>query len=162
MSKTTITHHLLAKWLFRRYARKKPFFQSTTTTKHLLVKCYYNFDWNRVLQSDETKIEVFGNEHWRWVWREKKDRYNEKNLIPNVKLCWRLCDIVGQKIASWTPRNIKIRLPLPGNENWDVIGSSSRSVIWRICPNQCKNSYLTTESSICCGAIESWRADLGC
>ena len=35
--------------------------------------------------SDETKLELFGLNSTRRVWRKKKDEYNLKNTIPTVK-----------------------------------------------------------------------------
>ncbi len=35
--------------------------------------------------SDETKIELFGKNSTRRVWRKKKDEYNPKNTIPTMK-----------------------------------------------------------------------------
>ncbi len=40
--------------------------------------------WKKVMLSDETKIELFGINSPRRVWR-KKDEYNPKNTIPTVK-----------------------------------------------------------------------------
>ncbi|KAK1791121.1 hypothetical protein P4O66_002152 [Electrophorus voltai] len=42
-------------------------------------------DWFKVLWSDETKIEVFGAEHTRGIWREDGTAYDPKNTIPTVK-----------------------------------------------------------------------------
>ncbi len=41
--------------------------------------------WEKVTWSDETKIELFGINSTRLVWRKKKDEYNPKNTIPTVK-----------------------------------------------------------------------------
>uniref|UniRef100_A0AAZ3NQ95 Transposase Tc1-like domain-containing protein n=1 Tax=Oncorhynchus tshawytscha TaxID=74940 RepID=A0AAZ3NQ95_ONCTS len=41
-------------------------------------------EWEKVMWSDETKIELFGLNSTRCVWR-KKDEYNPKNTIPTVK-----------------------------------------------------------------------------
>ncbi len=41
--------------------------------------------WEKVMWSDETKIELFGISSTRRVWRKKKDEYNPKNTIPTVK-----------------------------------------------------------------------------
>ncbi len=41
--------------------------------------------WEEVMWSDETKIELFGINSTRRVWRKKKDEYNPKNTIPTVK-----------------------------------------------------------------------------
>uniref|UniRef100_A0AAZ3QRG6 Transposase n=1 Tax=Oncorhynchus tshawytscha TaxID=74940 RepID=A0AAZ3QRG6_ONCTS len=42
-------------------------------------------EWEKVIWSDETKIELFGLNATRCVWRKKKDEYNTKNTIPTVK-----------------------------------------------------------------------------
>uniref|UniRef100_A0AAZ3RFF8 Transposase n=1 Tax=Oncorhynchus tshawytscha TaxID=74940 RepID=A0AAZ3RFF8_ONCTS len=42
-------------------------------------------EWEKVMWSDETKIELFGLNSTRHVWRKKKDEYNHKNTIPTVK-----------------------------------------------------------------------------
>uniref|UniRef100_A0A8C7LNS2 Transposase Tc1-like domain-containing protein n=1 Tax=Oncorhynchus mykiss TaxID=8022 RepID=A0A8C7LNS2_ONCMY len=42
-------------------------------------------EWEKVMWSDETKIELFGLNSTRRVWRKKKDEYNPKNTIPTVK-----------------------------------------------------------------------------
>ncbi|KAI3356745.1 hypothetical protein L3Q82_003428 [Scortum barcoo] len=41
--------------------------------------------WEKVMWSDETKIELFGINSTRRVWRKKKDEYHPKNTIPTVK-----------------------------------------------------------------------------
>ncbi|KAK1798425.1 hypothetical protein P4O66_007881, partial [Electrophorus voltai] len=46
---------------------------------------FYVYDWFKVLWSDETKIEVFGADHTRGVWREDGTAYDPKNTIPTVK-----------------------------------------------------------------------------
>ena len=42
-------------------------------------------EWEKVMWSDKTKIELFGLNSTRRVWRKKKDEYNPKNTIPTVK-----------------------------------------------------------------------------
>lgn len=70
-SRTTIGHQIHANKLFGRVARRKPLLSPNHKRKHLeFVKCDWNFDWDQVLLSDETKIELFGNTHQRWVWRK--------------------------------------------------------------------------------------------
>ena len=64
VSKSTIRRHLHTNRLFGRVARRKPLLRATNKFKHLeFAKCHWNYDWNRVLWSDETKIELFGNVH---------------------------------------------------------------------------------------------------
>uniref|UniRef100_A0AAY5L038 Transposase Tc1-like domain-containing protein n=1 Tax=Esox lucius TaxID=8010 RepID=A0AAY5L038_ESOLU len=42
-------------------------------------------EWETVMWSDETKIELFGLNSTCRVWRKNKDEYNPKNTIPTVK-----------------------------------------------------------------------------
>ena len=41
--------------------------------------------WRNVLWSDETKIELFGHNDRRYVWRKKGEACKPKNTIPTVK-----------------------------------------------------------------------------
>ena len=41
--------------------------------------------WEKVLWSDETKIDLFGHNSTKRVWRKKNDAYHPKNTIPTVK-----------------------------------------------------------------------------
>uniref|UniRef100_A0A8C5QZS5 Transposase n=1 Tax=Leptobrachium leishanense TaxID=445787 RepID=A0A8C5QZS5_9ANUR len=41
--------------------------------------------WDRVLWTDETKLELFGPMDQRYVWRRKNKAYEEKNTLPTVK-----------------------------------------------------------------------------
>lgn len=42
-------------------------------------------DWEKVLWSDETKIELFGLNSTRRVWRKKNAAYDPKNTVPTIK-----------------------------------------------------------------------------
>jgi len=41
--------------------------------------------WEKVMRSEETKIELFGHNSTNCVWRKKNDEYQSKNTIPTVK-----------------------------------------------------------------------------
>ena len=41
--------------------------------------------WEKVMRSDETKMELFGINSTRHVWRKRNAVYNPKNTIPTVK-----------------------------------------------------------------------------
>src|SRR4029434_3952621 len=86
VSKTPIRRHLHHHKLFWRVARKKPLLSINYKLKRLqFAKCKSDFQWGRVIWSDETKIKLFGNKHQRWVWRRQKDSHTEETPIPNVK-----------------------------------------------------------------------------
>ncbi len=41
--------------------------------------------WDTILWSDETKINVFGTDGFKTVWRCKGEQYKEKCMVPTVK-----------------------------------------------------------------------------
>lgn len=41
--------------------------------------------WERVLWSDETKIELFGHNDVKKIWRKKGEAFQPKNTVPTVK-----------------------------------------------------------------------------
>ena len=83
-----------------RTALRKNGFQSRTPRKTPLLKPIHvkkrlNFAkehlekpssfWDKILWSDETKIELFGRNSVSRVWRQKNSAYDTKNTIPTVK-----------------------------------------------------------------------------
>jgi hypothetical protein len=67
-------------------AIKKPLLSSNNKLKRLqFAKCYWNFQWDRILWSDEDEIELFGNKHQRWVWHRQKHIHAENDHILIVK-----------------------------------------------------------------------------
>ena len=86
VSKTTIRRHPHNHKLFGRVTIKKYLLSSNNQLKCLrFAKRYRNFQSDRILWSDETKIELFGNTPERWVWCRQKDSHAEKYLSPTVK-----------------------------------------------------------------------------
>uniref|UniRef100_A0A8L0DSZ3 Tc1-like transposase DDE domain-containing protein n=1 Tax=Oncorhynchus mykiss TaxID=8022 RepID=A0A8L0DSZ3_ONCMY len=64
-------------------ARKKPLLQNHHKNPDYGDKdCTF---WRNVLWSDKTKIELFGQNDHRYVWRKKGEACNLKNTIPIVK-----------------------------------------------------------------------------
>ncbi len=57
--------------------------------------------WDSILWSDETKINVFGTDGFKTVWRRKGEEYKEKCMVPTVKhgggsvLMWRCMSAAG-------------------------------------------------------------------
>ena len=44
-----------------------------------------NLFWERVLRTDETKIELLGHNYQNHVWKKDGKAYSPKNMIPTVK-----------------------------------------------------------------------------
>ncbi len=41
--------------------------------------------WNHILWSDETKINLFGSDGVKRVWRQPGEEYKDKSVLPTVK-----------------------------------------------------------------------------
>uniref|UniRef100_A0AAZ3QFW9 Transposase Tc1-like domain-containing protein n=1 Tax=Oncorhynchus tshawytscha TaxID=74940 RepID=A0AAZ3QFW9_ONCTS len=84
--RTTISRILHKSGLYGRVARRKPFL------KDIHKKCCLKFAtshlgdtpnmWKKVLWSDETKIELFGNNAKRYVWRKSNTAH------PHCQTWW--------------------------------------------------------------------------
>uniref|UniRef100_A0AAR2KPU3 Transposase Tc1-like domain-containing protein n=1 Tax=Pygocentrus nattereri TaxID=42514 RepID=A0AAR2KPU3_PYGNA len=89
VSKKTISNTLCRQGLKSCSARKVPFLKPTHVKARLKFANDHLNDpeeeWEKVMWSDETKIELFGLNSTRHVWRKKNDEYNPKNTIPTVK-----------------------------------------------------------------------------
>ena len=59
---------------------KKAFkqFAEDMSTKHMDY-------WNHVLWSDEMKIDLFGSDDFKHVWRRSGEKYKDKCVMPTVK-----------------------------------------------------------------------------
>ncbi len=64
--------------------------------------------WNHVLSSDETKIQLFGSDDVKRVWRQPGEEYKDKYVLPIVKhgggsvMVWG-CMSVSVKCEGCTP-----------------------------------------------------------
>lgn len=86
---TTISQVLHKAGLYGRVARKKPFLKKSHTQARLCYAKTHLDDsaamWKKILWSDETKIELFGLNSKRYVWRKPNTAHHPKHTIPTVK-----------------------------------------------------------------------------
>ncbi len=66
-------------------ARKVPLLKKAHVQARLKFDNDSEENWVKVLWSDETKIELFGINSTRYVWRRMNAAYDPKNTIPTVK-----------------------------------------------------------------------------
>ena len=89
VSKDTISRSLHRQGLNCRSPRKTPLLKRKHVNARLkFVDVYQNKPsefWEKVLWSDETKIELFGGNISTHVWRKTGDAHKPSNTIPTVK-----------------------------------------------------------------------------
>ncbi|KAL0190899.1 hypothetical protein M9458_013597, partial [Cirrhinus mrigala] len=79
--KSTITAALHQLGLYGRVARRKPLLSA----RHMKARMDSKMVRNKILWSDETKIELFGlNSKW-YVWRQPGTAHHLSNTVPTVK-----------------------------------------------------------------------------
>jgi hypothetical protein len=88
VSMSTVKRVLYRHNLKGRSARKKPLLQNRSKIARLrFATAHGDKDqtfWRNVLWSDKTKIELFGHNDHRYVWREKGEACKLKNTIPTL------------------------------------------------------------------------------
>ncbi|KAG2465191.1 TC1A transposase, partial [Polypterus senegalus] len=118
--RTTISAAIHQSGLYGRVARRKPLLSKRHMAAHLEFAKRHLKDSqtmrNKILWSDETKIELFGANARRHIWRKPGTTHHEANTIPTVKhgggsiMLWgagtgRLVRIKG-KVTAATYRDI--------------------------------------------------------
>ncbi len=85
VAKKTIGNTLRREGLKSCSARKVPLLKKAHVQARLKFANDSEENWVKVLWSDETKIELFGINATRCVWRRRNAAYDPKNTIPTVK-----------------------------------------------------------------------------
>ncbi|KAF3706528.1 Transposable element Tcb1 transposase Transposable element Barney transposase [Channa argus] len=82
-------------------------------------------DWENVMWSDETKIEIFGNNSTRRVWRKKNAELHPKNNILTVKHGGGNIKLWGCFSAKGTGRLIHVKERMNGAMYREILAVSS-------------------------------------
>ncbi len=85
VTKKTIGNTLCRERLKSCSTRKVPLLKKAHVRARLKFSNDSKENWVKVLWSDETKIQLFGINSTRRVWRRRNAAYDPKNAIPTVK-----------------------------------------------------------------------------
>ncbi len=85
VTKKTIGYTLCREELKSSCTRKVPLLKKAHVQSRLKFANDSEENWVKVLWSDETKIQLFGINSTRRVWRRRNAAYDPKNTIPTVK-----------------------------------------------------------------------------
>ena len=80
--------------------------------------------WEKVMWSDETKIELFGVNSTRRVWRKRNAEYKPKNTIPTVKHRGRNLMLWGCFSAKGTGRLYRFEGRMNGAMYREILGDN--------------------------------------
>ncbi|KAG2466400.1 TCB1 transposase, partial [Polypterus senegalus] len=111
--RTTISAAIHQSGLNGRVARRKPLLSKRYMAACLEFAKRHLKDSqtmkNKILWLDETKIELFGVNHMRHVWRKPGTTHHQANTIPTVKHGGGSIMLWGCFSASWTGRLVRIK-----------------------------------------------------
>lgn len=126
--RTTITAALHRSGLYGRVARWKPLLSA----KHMKARLEFAKKHlkdsqtvrNKILWSDETKIELFGLNSKRYVWRKPGTAHHLPNTIPTVKHGGGSIMLWGCFSAAGTGRLVRVEGKLNGAKYRDILNEN--------------------------------------
>ncbi|KAI4873182.1 hypothetical protein NFI96_019311, partial [Prochilodus magdalenae] len=86
-------------------------------------------DWENIMWSDETKIELFGKNSTHQVWRKKNAEFHPKNTIPTVKYGGGNIMLWGCFSAKGTGRLIHVKGRMNGAMYHEILGQNLLSSV---------------------------------
>ncbi len=88
--------------------------------------------WNHVLWSDETKINLFGSDGVKRVWRQPGEEYKDKCVLPTVKHGGGSVMVWGWMSAAGTGELQFIEGTMKANMYCDILKQSMIPSLWRL------------------------------
>ena len=105
MSRYTVRRRLCEAGLYSRIAAKKQLLRKQNNVKKLLwTKAHKDRTiehWNKVLWTDESKLEIFGSNRRVYVWQRVDERAAAPYITPSVKHRGGSVMVGGYWLQSW-------------------------------------------------------------
>ena len=125
VSQSTVSRVLHSGGLFGRVARKKPLLKQNHKKARLqFARAHINDtpeQWSKVLWSDETKMELFGVNQKKYVWRESGGEWDPDKTVPTVKHGRGSVMLWGCFAAAGTGRLVKIDGIMNGEKYREIL-----------------------------------------
>lgn len=110
--RSTIQRTLHKEMLYGRVMRQKPFLRTCHKQSRLrYAKAHLDKPasfWNKVLWTDETKIELSGHNKGWYEWRKKNTEFQDKHLLPTVKFSGGSIMLWGHVASAGTGNQLKV------------------------------------------------------
>uniref|UniRef100_A0A673XKP2 Tc1-like transposase DDE domain-containing protein n=1 Tax=Salmo trutta TaxID=8032 RepID=A0A673XKP2_SALTR len=134
--RSTIQRTLHKEKLYGRVMRKKPFLH----TRHKQSRLRYanaHLDkpasfWNKVVWTDETKIELFGHNKGRYAWRQKNTAFQEKHLLPTVKFGEGSIMLWGCVASAGTGNLVKVEGRMDSTQYQQILGNNVEESVTKL------------------------------
>lgn len=134
--RSTIQRNLHKERLYGRVMRKKPFLHS----RHKLSRLRYAKEhldkpisfWNKILWTDETKIELFGHNKRRYAWRQKNTEFEEKHLLPTVKFGGGSIMLWGCVASAGTGNLVKIEGRMDSTQYQQILENNVQESVTKL------------------------------
>lgn len=134
--RSTIQRTLHKEKLYGRVMRKKPFLH----TRHKQSRLRYanaHLDkpasfWNKVLWTDETKIELFGHNKGCYAWRQKNTAFQEKHLLPTVKFGGGSIMLWGCVASAGTGNLVKVEGRMDSTQYQQILGNNVEESVTKL------------------------------
>ncbi|KAG2460102.1 TCB1 transposase, partial [Polypterus senegalus] len=123
--RTTISAAIHQSGLYGRVARQKPLLSKRHIAAHLEFAKRHLKDSqtirNKILRSDETKIELFGVNARHHIWKKPGTAHHQANTIPTVKLGVGSIRLWGCLSAAGTGRLVRIKGKMTAGKYRDIL-----------------------------------------
>lgn len=133
---STIQRTLHREQLYGRVMRKKPFLHTRHKKARLrFAKLHLNKPgsfWNKVLWTDETKMELFGHNKRRYAWRQKNTAFLEKHLLPTVKFGGGSVMLWGCVASAGTGNLVKVEGRMDSTQYQQILDNNVQESVTKL------------------------------